>query len=297
MAGIPLLRDAMSTSFLPSTLPDDTGYNTENNRGLETGWHDVIGGLNKMLWGYGLQLVCVVGLIWLIFGMADVNRMMKSVNAKADWNLIVLYSGGAALGLTLVYAGWMVIVGQWRCLAAPERKFAKAFMFASMLCVVASPVLSFLAGWSGGMEAAMAAKHNGVGKGFSSSDYMQLASGVIGLAGSVLFILFLRACADCFESKALVWASNLYLVLTGTIIIAAVAIALNFLQIDLDPKDLSKGLKKGDYNVLVELGLLFYLILASFISYVWFIALLWLTKNCIANGVNNIRSPLAPQTW
>jgi hypothetical protein len=288
---------AVSITFLPSTLPDETGYDTENNRGLETGWHEVSAGLTRMLLGNGLQLLCIGAAIWLLFGFADVNRMMKGVNGKADWNLIVLYAGTAAIGLTMLYSYWVILVGQWTCLAAPERRNAKALIFASLLCILASPVLTFLAGWTGGMEAVMAAKHTGAGKTLSTSDYLQLAGGILGMAGSVLFILFLRACAVCFESKPLVWASNLYLALTVTIILAAVAIGFNLVQIDMDPKELSKGFKRGELKVFLELGLVFYLIVASLISYVWYLVLLWLTKACIDNGVKSFRSPLAPQSW
>lgn len=285
----------MASTFLPSTLQDDTGYNTEGNRGLETGWQEVCSGLSRMLIGNILQLICLFGIVWLLLGLADANRMMRSVNAKADWNSIVLYAGGAACGLGLFFSYLFVIMGQWRCLAAPERKFAKAFMFASMLCILASPVLSFLAGWSGGMDAAMAAKHTGAGgRGLTTTDYMQLGSGILNLAGSVLFILFLRACAACFESKALVWCCNLYLVLTGTIILASVAIMFNFLTIDVDPRAVSKDLKKGEYRILLQLGLVFYLLVASLVSYIWYLALLWVTKGCIERGVKSIRSPLAP---
>jgi hypothetical protein len=288
----------MSTSFMPSMLQDETGYNTEGNRGLETGWSDVCSGLKKMLVGNILQLVCAFIGLWLLLGLADVNRMLRSVNGKADWNLIVFYAGVATVGLGLFFSYIMVIMGQWRCLAAPERKLAKALMFASMLCILAAPVLNFLAGWTGGMDAAMAAKHTGAGgKGLSASDYMGLASGILGMLGNLLFIFFLRACADCFDNKILVWCCNLYLVLTGTIILVSLAIAFNFLHIDLDPREISKGLRKGDYKILMELGLIFYLLVASLISYVWYLLLLWLIKSCIENGVKKVRSPLAPQPW
>ena len=71
----------------------------------------------------------------------------------------------------------------------------------------------------------------------------------------------------------------------------------NLVQIDMDPKELSKGFKRGELKVFIELGLVFYLIVASLISYVWYLVLLWLTKACIDNGVKSFRSPLAPQSW
>jgi hypothetical protein len=283
---------SMSTSLMPSMLKDETGYDTEGNRSLETGWPEVANGLAKVLFGNILAIVAVVLFVWMLLSLADMNKMMKAASSKVEWRSIALYLGSAIFALTMLYSYVQIFVGQWRCMHAPERNWAKTFMFACMLCLISVPILSFIAGWTGGMEAVVSLRPNHRGKLIPISEYLQLASNFLNLVGSILFILFLRAVASCWDDKVTVWGANLYLVFTGAILAASLYIAFGGMELDFDNKELSRQLNRGNYKVLLNSAIILWLGLASLGSYLWYLWLLLSVRRTILRGVANQRSPL-----
>lgn len=278
---------AVTTLPMPKTLPDDTGYNTENNHGLETGWQEVADGLGRMLLGNAVQiLLAFVFLVGLLI-LPDLMKSMRSINAKADWGLIVAYVGGSALALGWVYGYWLMLSGQWKCLAAPERRYAKAFLFASLLCLLAAPVLGILGGWLGGLDDLTNTRPAPSQPGLETRHYISIASGILSMAATLLFIFFLRACAECFDSRVLVWSANAYLLVTLGLLALALGITFQIVTVDFDPRVVQKGVRKGDLSVILQFGPLLVLGAGSVISYLWYLGLLWATRNVITNGLTS----------
>lgn len=278
---------AVTTLPMPKTLPDDTGYNTENNHGLETGWQEVADGLGRMLLGNGVQiLLAFVFLVGLLI-LPDLMKSMKSLNAKAEWGLIVGYVGGSALALGWVFGYWLMLSGQWKCLAAPERRYAKPFLFASLLCLLAAPVLGILGGWLGGLDELASSRPPAAQPSLEARHYVSIASGLLSLGATVLFIFFLRACAECFDNRFLVWSANAYLLVTLGLLALALGITFQIVTVDFDPRLLQKGIRKSDFGVVFQLGPLIVLGAGSVVSYLWYLGLLGATRNVILHGLTS----------
>ncbi len=277
----------MTTLPMPRTLPDETGYNTENNHGLETGWQEVADGLGRMLLGNGVQILLAFVFLVSLLILPDLMKSMRGINAKAEWGLIAAYVGGSALGLGWLYGFWLMLSGQWKCLAAPERRHAKPFLFASLLCLLAAPVLGVLGGWLGGLDELANSRPTAAQPGLEARHYVSIASGLLSLGATVLFIFFLRACAQCFDNRFLVWSANAYLLITLGLLALALGITLQIVTVDFDPRLLQKGIRKSDFGVVLQLGPLLVLGAGSVISYLWYLGLLWATRNVIVNGLTS----------
>lgn len=276
---------------MPHTLPDDTGYDTENNHSLETGWQEVANGLGRMLIGNGLQILLGLVLVGGVLVLPDLLKSLRSANAKADWVLILSYTGGAAVLMGWAFAYWLILSGQWKCLAAPERRLAKAFIFASLLCLLAGPVLGILGGWMGGLDDVVTTKTT-TSRGLEARHYVSIASGLLATAGSVLFIFFLRACAECFQNRLLIWSANAWLLVTLGLMALALGMTFQIVQVDWDARWVQKALRKGDAEAWKALAPFLTLGLGGLVSYLWYLVLLSMTRNVIENGSRNLaRSP------
>jgi hypothetical protein len=273
-------------------LKDETGYDTDGNPHLETGWPEVASGLGRVLFGNILAVAAIILFVWMLLSLADMNKVMRAASSKVEWRSIALYLGTAIFCMTMFYSYIQILVGQWRCMHAPERKWAKSLMFACMLCVVSVPVLSFIAGWTGGMEAVVSLQPRQRAKTLPVSEYIQLASNLINLVGSILFILFLRAISTCWNDKVTVWGANLYLLFTGAILAASLYIGFGGMDLDIDNKELTRQLSKGNLKVLLNSAIIIWLGLATIGSYLWYLWLLISARQTILRGLANQRSPL-----
>src|SRR5262249_43455940 len=153
--------------------------------------------------------ILVAALFVVLFGRSPSER------AKLPWQVrdIGLFLGGTLFGLAALYSYGCIILGHWRCLMnAPERRGAKWLMFSCLTCILAGPMLNFAAGLTGvqqqpkierGVEGIRDFKYTRDGA------LMQLGSAGISALGNVLFILFLRAVARCFEDRIRVFLVDL----------------------------------------------------------------------------------------
>jgi hypothetical protein len=244
---------------------------------FEVGWSEVRRGLGLILRGYFVLIAAVfllIGLIWALFLQAAIAR------AKIPWQVrdISLFLGLTLLGVAALYSYGCIVVGHWRCLMnAPERRGARWLMFACLTCILAGPMLNFGAGLTGvqtkpklerGFDGIRDLKYTRDGA------MMQLGSGAVSALGNVLFILFLRAVARCFEDRARVFLVNIYLVFVIALSVATVGLTF----------------AAADFRLLmiylIPLGLGW---LASFVGYLIVVALI---RSGITHGLSKLSSPL-----
>jgi len=278
----------VGSSLLPHTLPDDTGYNTENNRGLETGWSTVAGGLGRVVAGNLVQVVVVAVVLVALLAASDAARSLRRIHSKAEWGTMAWYGGGAAALLGYAYGFWLMVSGQWLCLSAPERRLAKPLVFTSLLCLAAAPVLA-------GVGASLFLGSAQVGKTRIADPRgtVLMASGLLNLCGYVLLAFFLRACAKCFDNRPLTWLANVYLLGTVLLIAFAVALVSGLVPADLDPKAIQKAFSQGVWNGLQSLGPFAVVGAAFAASFVYYLVLIILTRNLVehhAKGPMRVRT-------
>ncbi len=205
-----------------STVPDpDSAYDPdpdEQARRSEFGWTEVRRGLGLILRGWLLMLVSLglaVGVLVLIFWPGENGR--PTISAK--WRDLSVLFTILGLGVAWLYCYGCIVVGHWRCLMfAPERNGAKWLMFGCMICICAGPVLNTTMGF-GGLK-----KPPKIKRGLEDLREVEFtptavvahtAAAVVDVLSFVLFILFLRSVAGCFNDGTRVLFADLYLLLYG----------------------------------------------------------------------------------
>lgn len=208
---------------------------------VEFGWQDVGSGLLRIVLGYSLSVVGVilgVGVILLVTPLQDDEPALLKM--KRNETELIALAGLGVIGLAGMVSYAWIMVGKWRCLMnAPERHNAKWLMFASMTCIVMGPALggvsASLGGGSriesrdrdekGGSSKATQRSSRGHSKSFmtgasehltvrDTSGILNIASSALGLLSGVLFLLFLRAVARCFDDEARVRLVEVYLLVS-----------------------------------------------------------------------------------
>jgi hypothetical protein len=182
---------------------------------FELGWTEVRRGLGMVLRGYFLLIIAsVIGVVAVIYFLG----MDSKERAKIPWQIreIALFLGMGLFGLLCLYCYGCVIVGHWRCLMnAPERRGARWLIFGCLTCTLAGPALSLASSLTGvnnkpklerGIDGVRDLKLSKEGQ------IMQVGSAGVQLLGSVLFVLFLRSVAKCFDNRVRVLILDLYLV-------------------------------------------------------------------------------------
>jgi hypothetical protein len=105
---------------------------------------------------------------------------------------------------------------------------------------------------------------------------MQIASGVIGFGSLVLFVLFLRAIAKCFEAHSRIWLADAYLTFLAALVGASVFAGFKIEQF------LNKPF------LLIALGA------AWLVAFLGYLSLIIIVRGCISRGLASMRSPLDP---
>jgi hypothetical protein len=246
---------------------------------FEYGWLDVQSGLVKILQGYAVLIGGLAFCGFLI--VCSVVQIGHAARARLPVSSLWLFYLGIGLPAVFVPLGYgMIAIGKWRCLMnAPERFHCRWLMFACMACLLMGPAINITASVTGlktapelkrGPEGFRQMKFTPLGAG------MQIASGVISFGSLVLFVLFLRGIAKCFEAHARVSLTTLYLVFLAALVVASVYVGFRIDRYMNQP------------IVLVGLGVGW---LAVFLGYLFLIMVI---RGCIAAGVAKMRSPLDP---
>jgi hypothetical protein len=195
---------------------------------------------------------------------------------------------GAIVLVLLLLAGYGVIIrSQWRCLRnAPEHCGAKWWMFATMLCIVAGPVLGAATSLAGSDDRPAHVPVNNKAavpatlrealaeseKAEASAAPMKIASSVIGLLSQLFFVLFLRSVALSFKDGLRARVAEMYLLLAGVLFAGLV------------------GLIVTPETFLAKPILLLFLGGGWALSAIWYLGLIVSTCVCIQGNLTLLRS-------
>ncbi|MFL5242757.1 MAG: hypothetical protein ACJ8FY_11670 [Gemmataceae bacterium] len=249
---------------------------------MEFGWRAVANGLSRVLFGYFLMVLgWIIGGAALFYAVYHRELDAASKLSKQSSSLIIFFGIGF-LGLASLISYGFIIAGKWRCIMnAPERHAAKWLMFLCILCLLVSPSLHLIFSLSGegaenyrhmrqhGKEGLAELKIEG------TAGAMQLVSTGLGLASTLLFVLFLRAVACCFKSQACLWNIHIFL---GY---ACLLIGLT-LQMVLSSQRL---LFRPDVLLVVGAGWLLFVC--------WYVVVIVSVRVGITRGLSRVHSPLA----
>jgi hypothetical protein len=189
----------------------------------ETGWQEISRGLGHVVRGYAVLIggsLLGAGLLWLALDGGPVSTRACASNQDRD-NVLAL--GVLTLGLTALLSYGLVLAGQWRCLMyAPQRQNAKELMYLCLNCVFLALALNVLGViLDGGRSYAVLQEGwEGVERidGWSVGNLAQLGSAGLGLFASLVFSLFLRNVASCFNDRGRVRSVDLNLALVGLLL-------------------------------------------------------------------------------
>jgi hypothetical protein len=253
------------------------------------GWMEVSTGLNRILLGH-LILIGTVGLIigLLVYLAEEVMKMHGSSKTIQTAEAIFLI-GGAVTLVIVVFSYGLILYGQWKCLMySPERRGAKWLMFCVITCAFLSPALSAGIVILGGIPAAkannrMAASiakkmsdyRDELAEGATLGSYLQYAGSLLAMAGSVCFVLFMRAVAKCFNDQVRLRAVDLYILFWILLTVASGGLIAAGPEFLFDPQYLL-GLGAG-----------------WVLSGIWWLALIWTTSSCIQQGLSRRIAPLS----
>jgi hypothetical protein len=262
----------------------------------ETGWEEVSKGLMRILFAH-LLLIGTIVLFIVVLVFAGSGMDVANPGSKVT-TLIVVGMVGLALvfGMALISAG-MIVYGQWRCLMfAPERCGAKLLMFGVLFCTITGPALSISFGFSkwgtppppavkpkkltvtdACMNRAEFYRDNLTAQ--TTTGYVELACAGLGVLANLMFILFLRSVARCWDDRLRVLLVDLYLGFEILLYLGGVYLFIINPQLALD---------EPQYLLLLGAGWVF--------SCLWYLFLLLVISAGVSFGLANKRSPLDPTT-
>jgi hypothetical protein len=191
-------------------LPSESMRSHVEQLRMEAGWVGVKEGLGRILIGYYVLIFgTILTVAFMGFAVAELVRSSESAASRlgAIWGL---YTSVAVIGLIQLFGFITVLRGKWTCLLnCPDRGGARWLIFGCMVCIIMGPVFQFVC-FIGGLL------------GIANSPYfptvaliLQCVGIGLGLAGSILFVLFLRAVVSCFGDEDSVAHLNLFLILDG----------------------------------------------------------------------------------
>lgn len=248
----------------------------------ELGWKDVASGLMRMLMGYLLLLVIAAFAIALVVYLMSAahHAAQHGISNKGNLSLLwITIAGGGAITILSLIAYGLILTGTWRCaIHAPERSGARWMIFACVVLLVCSPLMSIAIGVSG--VSRPAAKHRAVSRSAALQEHLpqigvaDLIGPVLSLGTTVLFVLFLRAVGNCFQNKRLIVFSEMYLVVESLLAGGAVFLVFN-----------PTLPEKAPLVILIFAG-------AALVSVVGYLGLIVIARNTIVQGMAAVKSPL-----
>jgi hypothetical protein len=275
----------MSLALGPYDVPT-----TNAHLRMEPGWYEVQKALWRILLGYLIMVFGVVVGVAVIFMVIGLRAPDGPAWSVSQINQIAVMAGLGVVTIGGALGYMFIITGHWGCLmGTPDRLGARWLIFASLLCLVAGPVLNFTSGF------ADTKKKPGVIESWRSKDYlisqreldewtamdfgtpqgyMRLIGSVMSYTSLLLFILFLRAIARCFEDRARMWLANLYLLFmiglsSASLFLSLVSLKLLFAQ----------------PLIIVALGV------GWLIAFIWYLLLVASVRVCVAHGMKHLPTP------
>jgi hypothetical protein len=246
---------------------------------LELGWDGVASGLSRILIGYCLmilQVIFAVCLIWYIIASLPTTQV-NNINDIAVMTAI-LTAGFGAIALASLFSCIMIFTGKCRCAVnAPELGGARWLIFCCILCLAAGTLLGIATSILGPSSAQRVYEAKTQAELFSKLQpptMQEIAAGVLNLTATVLFVLFLRAIGQRFESHTLTVMVDLYLFASAMV----VGVSVQTLYLNDKPFD----------NLVLLLGLgIAWLVLA-----VWYVLLIVVARVVLAAELSRPRSSL-----
>lgn len=285
----------MSSQTYQSLVSYNPDYEIDRKHNSELGWLEVSKGLRLILIGYVIWIVTIVLAVWMLIAAASLGQKLAKANAQVNWGEIIMFVTVIVLGLIGLYTYIMVLVGQWRCLHAPERAGAKWFIFVCMTCIILAPMLDFASGFLGGGDNVRHLQRGVDGlekiKFQTTAGFMQLLGGLLGFVSFICFLFFLRATARCFDDKGRVINVTLCIAFNVVLTVAMVYLAFRIEELLARP-ELFRKLLKGQVDAVVELYLLLGVGIGCVISGIWYLWLIASTRRCIEIGMRNLPKPL-----
>ncbi len=262
--------------------PDSGEFAGHRILNAETGWPEVRKGLGLIVLGHISAILCILAFFYMNPFMEALIKGLQVGTGKGEgqWATGAFVLAWFIIGLLYVVSLCTIIAGQWKCLWAPERHWAKQLVFASLSCFVICQLLwgvNRMILWFGGEMANFA-----------------LAYEVLGLISLVIFVLFLRAVACCFDNAVRVWSVNLFFLLVALVVAGSYYTGYEWEDFVRVVKDLWLSVKEGrmvwgkDTQGVLGLGLGWVLIA------VWYIMLVWSARGSVIRGLRLRRSPLEP---
>ena len=206
------------------------------------GLADLRKGLCSILLGYAVSVGTVLAVVGLLFYVIWQVRTTPSRQAVENAST-ALFVGGGVLFLSGLFSLSLIVRGKWLCLMrAPEHCNARWLMFASMMCLLAGPVLNFGSYLIGDAKAPAIrrpkneAAHEATFRHLSdykenitaldTRGWVKLVGDVAALLSSVFFVLFLRAVALCWDDGFRARLAEGYLLVTGLLAAGVVHLLL-----------------------------------------------------------------------
>jgi hypothetical protein len=245
---------------------------------VELGWKEVSKGLMKILMGYGLWVLGdVIGLILILMPMIAVGfKFTAHLSLGYLW---MFYAGMGLLSVISIFSMGIIMGGKWKCIInASERHGCRWLIFLCLASMAVSAALSILSSLAGlkvrpelarGVAGLMQVQFSSVGIIFN------LTSVGLGMLYTCTFALFLRAIAQCMESRWHVRMVDLFLSLFVPLMLATVYLIYRILM--------------GDHNVirmLLPLGA------GWIICFVYWLAMIFMIRSCILKTMENVRDPI-----
>jgi hypothetical protein len=285
----------MSSQTYGSLVQYDSNYELDRKHNSELGWLEVSKGLRLILLGHVIWIVTIVLAVWMLIAGVSLGQKLAKANAKVNWGEIIMFVTLIVIGLIGLYCYFMVLVGQWRCLHAPERAGAKWFIFVCMTCIILAPMLDFASGFLGGGDNVRHLQKGLDGmekiKFMTTAGFMQLLGGLLGFVSFLCFLFFLRATAYCFEDWGRVM--NVNLCITFNVLLTGAMVYLAFrIEHLLAKPEVIRRLLKGQVDAMFELYLLLGVGAGLIISGLWYLWLIASTRSCIETGMRSLPKPL-----
>lgn len=256
--------------------PDSGEFAGHRILNAETGWPEVKRGLGLIFIAHISGFFLALAVLNLFTFMDALVKPLQAGTGKgeAQWGTAAYILAWFIVGVLAFITEVALLVGIWKCLWAPERHWAKPLIFASLTCIVMSQLL-WLVSWLYGGR-------------------FDLAYQVLALISLVLFVLFLRAVACCFDNAVRAWSINLFFVLIALIVGGIFYLKYSIQDWNEFAESLKQSISDGRMAWPTELKLILGISFGILLACVWYLCLVWSARGSVARGLRQRRSPLDP---